>query len=122
MQQKNLTLSPQRGKKTCLRNCAKPLKGRIYHPLPRCLGVKCQVWPSFDQFFAEWRGVLSLAWAFPVYWLAGISTFGALFAGGAGLLANWLLLERLTLFADVPPEWMPRVLAREALSILKRDA
>lgn len=63
----------------------------------------------------------SLAWAFPVYGLAGISTFGALFAGGAGLLANWLLLERLTLFADVPPEWMPRVLAREALSILKRD-
>lgn len=64
----------------------------------------------------------SLAWAFPVYWLAGISTFGALFAGCAGLLANWLLLERLPLFADVPPEWMPRVLAREALSILKRAA
>ena len=64
----------------------------------------------------------SLAWALPVYWLAGRSTFWALAAGGLALLANWLLLERLPLFADVPPEWMPRVLAREALSILKRDA
>lgn len=64
----------------------------------------------------------SLAWALPVYWLAGRSTFWALAAGGVGLLANWLLLEHLPLFADVPSEWMPRVLAREALSILRRSA
>jgi putative peptidoglycan lipid II flippase len=64
----------------------------------------------------------TLAWCLPVYWLSGQSTIATLLAGTIGLLANWLLLERLPLFADVPPEWMPRVLAREALSILKRSA
>lgn len=64
----------------------------------------------------------SLAWGIPVYWLAGRSTFWALAAGTLALLANWLLLERLTMFSDVPPEWMPRVLAKEMFAGLRKAA
>lgn len=63
-----------------------------------------------------------LAWGIPVYWLAGRSTFWALAAGSLALLANWLLLERLPMFSDVPPEWMPRVLLKEMLEGLRKAA
>lgn len=63
----------------------------------------------------------SLAWGLPVYWLAKISTMGALTAGGVAVLANWFLLERLPIFADVPPEWMPRYLVREVFAGMKRQ-
>ena len=62
----------------------------------------------------------SLAWGIPVYWLAGRSTFWALAAGSLALLANWLLLERLPMFSDVPPEWMPRVLVKEIVPGLRK--
>lgn len=64
----------------------------------------------------------SLAWSLPLYWLAGISSVLSLAVGGMALLANWLLLERLPMFSDVPPEWMPRVLAKEILAGLKKAA
>lgn len=64
----------------------------------------------------------SLAWGLPLFWIAEKSTFGALVAGGTALLANWLLLECLPMFSDVPPEWMPRVLAKEILAGLKKAA
>ncbi len=64
----------------------------------------------------------SLAWGLPLYWLAGKSTFWALAAGGTALLANWLLLERLPMFSDVPPEWMPRILVKEMLAGLRKAA
>ncbi len=64
----------------------------------------------------------SLAWGLPLYSLAGKSTFWALPAGGTALLANWLLLERLPMFSDVPPEWMPRILVKEMLAGLRKAA
>jgi len=62
----------------------------------------------------------SLAWAIPVYWLSGRSTFWALVTGSLALLANWVLLERLPMFSDVPPEWMPRVLVKEIVPGLRK--
>lgn len=64
----------------------------------------------------------SLAWGLPVYWLAGKSTFWAVTAGSLALLLNWLILERLPIFSDVPPEWLPSTLTKEIFSVLKKRA
>lgn len=63
-----------------------------------------------------------LAWTLPVFWLAANFPIASLLFGSLGFLVNMILLERLPMFADVPSEWMPRILAREILTALKTRA